>query len=235
MATATAPSSSIAPLPRLTSAQVRELDRLCGQRFGIPVDWLMEAAGWQVARHCRGRVAVLAGAGNNGGDALAAARHLHRWGRLHSVACLDAGRLTGAAGRQLDALRAVGVEPASELSLEGANLLLDGIFGTGLTRAPEGVAREWIEAVNRSGLRVVAIDLPSGLVADTGATPGVAVRADQTVTLGLPKTGMLAAACGEIWVADIGIPAAAFAEIGVALPDHLFAMHDRVQLVEDQA
>src|SRR5581483_7234039 len=95
-ATRTARSLSSGPapaLPSLTSAQAREVDRLAAERFAIPVEWLMEAAGWQVARHCRGRTAVLCGRGNNGGDGLAAARHLHRWGRLHSVACTDAGRL----------------------------------------------------------------------------------------------------------------------------------------------
>ena len=192
----------------------------------------MEAAGWQVARHCRGRVAVVAGTGNNGGDAMAAARHLHRWGRLHSVACLDAARLTGAPASELTALLEAGVRVDGEPRFEGANLVLDGIFGTGLKRAPEGRAADWIEAINRSGHRVVAVDLPSGIDADTGRAPGAAVTADLTVTLGLPKVGLEPATAGEIWVADIGIPAQAFAEIGVALPDHLFAMHDRVQLVE---
>ena len=76
--------SSSAP-PTLTSRQVAEIDLLVQERFGISVDWLMEAAGWQVARFCRGRTAVICGVGNNAGDGLAAARHLHRWGRLSAV------------------------------------------------------------------------------------------------------------------------------------------------------
>src|ERR1700692_5012365 len=98
-----APLSS-SPLPTLTSAQVKEVDALAQARFGISVDWLMEAAGWQVARFCRQRAAVVCGIGNNAGDGLAAARHLHRWGRLSSVSCVDAERLSGAAALERDAL-----------------------------------------------------------------------------------------------------------------------------------
>jgi len=194
----------------------------------------MEAAGWQVARHCRGRVAVLAGKGNNGGDGLAAARHLHRWGRLHSVACLDPAGLQGLPAEQARALAQAGVAIDSEPSLEGATVVVDAIFGTGLSRAPQGKAKEWIEGINASGLKVVAVDVPSGLDSDTGGTPGVAVSAAQTLTLGLPKRGLLSGRgpelAGEVWIADIGIPAKAFEELGIEVPTHLFSMHDRVQL-----
>src|ERR1700731_301897 len=95
------------PIPTLSSAQVAEVDRLAASRFALPVEWLMEAAGWQVARHCRGETAVLCGKGSNGGDGLAAARHLHRWGRLHSVAVVNRGALTGAAAKMATALEAV--------------------------------------------------------------------------------------------------------------------------------
>ena len=66
-------------VPTLTSAQVKQVDRMTAERFGIDLSWLMEAAGWQLARHCRARTYVLCGRGNNGGDGLAVARHLHRW------------------------------------------------------------------------------------------------------------------------------------------------------------
>jgi len=174
----------------------------------------MEAAGWACARHCDGMTAVLAGTGNNGGDALAAARHLHRWGRLHSVACLDRRKLTGPAAARAKALELVGVEIRSGLGFRGADTVLDGIFGVGLNRPVEGLAGEWITAINRSGLRVVAIDVPSGIDADTGRVLGVAVRADLTVTLGLPKAGLT----GEVVVADIGIPREAYQAVGVELP-----------------
>jgi hydroxyethylthiazole kinase-like uncharacterized protein yjeF len=224
----------VSSVPALTSAQVAEVDRLAATRFALPVEWLMEAAGWQVARHCRGRTAVLCGRGSNGGDGLAAARHLHRWGRLHSVAALDRGALQGAAGKMAVALEAVGVAIADHPNLEGSVVVLDAIFGTGLNRPPEGKAATWIEAVNVSGRRVVAVDLPSGLEADSGRALTPTVRADLTVTLGLPKAGLLAGdgprLAGEVWLADIGIPPQAYAMVGATMPAHLFSMHDRVQL-----
>jgi NAD(P)H-hydrate epimerase len=222
------------PIPTLTSAQVAEVDRLAADRFRLPVEWLMEAAGWQVARHCRGKTAVLCGKGSNGGDGLAAARHLHRWGRLHSVAALERSAFRGPAEKMAAALEAVGVEIGDEPRLEGSVLVLDAIFGTGLNRAPEGKAAAWIEAVNASHRRVVAVDLPSGLEADDGRALAPTVRADVTVTLGLPKAGLLVGAgpalAGEVWLVDIGIPREAYEMVGAAMPANLFSMHDRVQL-----
>src|ERR1700724_3564906 len=110
------------PIPALTSAQVAEVDRLAASRFALPVEWLMGAGGWQVARQCRGKTAVLCGKGSNGGDGLAAARHLHRWGRLHSVAVVDRGALRGAAAKMATALEAVGVEIGDQPRLDGSGL-----------------------------------------------------------------------------------------------------------------
>jgi hydroxyethylthiazole kinase-like uncharacterized protein yjeF len=226
----------LAALPTLASAQAREVDRLTAERFGIPVAWLMEAAGWQVARHCRGQTYVVCGKGNNGGDGLAAARHLHRWGRLAGVACTDVEGLRGAAADEARALAAVGVEvgPSPPRGLREATLVVDALLGTGLSRAPEGRVAEWIELVAAAGRRVVSVDVPSGLDADSGAAPGACVTAAVTVTLGLPKPGLLAgegpARAGEVWVADIGIPTEAYAATGIEVPAHLFSMHDRVQL-----
>jgi NAD(P)H-hydrate epimerase len=224
----------VTPIPTLTSAQVAEVDRLAADRFRLPVEWLMEAAGWQVARHCRGKTAALCGTGSNGGDGLAAARHLHRWGRLHSVAALDRGAFQGPAEKMAVALEAVGVEIGDQPQLDGSVLVLDAIFGTGLNRAPEEKAAAWIAAVKASRRRVVAVDLPSGLQADDGRALTPTVRADVTVTLGLPKAGLMAgdgpALAGEVWLVDIGIPREAYEMVGAAMPAHLFSIHDRVQL-----
>jgi NAD(P)H-hydrate epimerase len=209
------------------------VDRLTEERFAIPVGWLMEAAGWQLARHCRGRTVVVCGKGNNGGDGLAAARHLHRWGRLAGVACVDRAGLKGAAAQEAAALEAIGVSIAAEPSFEGAQIVLDALLGTGLNRAPQGAVASWIRAINASGLRVVAVDVPSGLDADSGKAHDPTVKAALTVTLGLPKPGLLTAGgpdhAGEVWVADIGVPFEAYRAVGVEVPAHLFAMHDRVQ------
>jgi NAD(P)H-hydrate epimerase len=220
--------------PTLTSRQVAEIDLLAQERFGISVEWLMEAAGWQVARFCPGRAAVACGVGNNAGDGLAAARHLHRWGRLASVSCVDAGRLRGPAARERDALAKLGMEVANELRLDGAQMVVDAIFGTGLSRRPEGTFAAWIQAINDSGLPVVAIDVPSGLDADTGVAYAPCVRATTTVTLGLAKPGLLKsdgpAVASDVWVADIGVPFEAYAALGVEVPRDLFASSDSIHL-----
>jgi ADP-dependent NAD(P)H-hydrate dehydratase / NAD(P)H-hydrate epimerase len=225
--------SSSAP-PTLTSRQVADVDRLTQERFGIPVDWLMEAAGWQVARFSRGRTAVVCGIGNNAGDGLAAARHLHRWGRLSSVSCVDAGRLRESAARERDALVKLGVDVSDELNMDGALFVVDALFGTGLSRPPEGKFAAWIQAINDSGAKVIAVDVPSGLDADTGVAYAPTVRAHTTVTLGLAKPGLLKengpGVAGEVWLADIGIPFEAYAAVGVEVPRHLFAESDRVRL-----
>jgi len=200
----------------------------------VPVEWLMEAAGWQLARHCPGRTAVLCGAGNNGGDGLAAARHLHRWGRLHAVACVDRSRLRDTAAAEAEALERMGVQIQEEPRLDGAQLVLDALLGTGLSRAPEGRFADWIRLVNGSGIPVVAVDVPSGLGADSGRAYDPCIRAHTTLTLGLPKPGLLEgdgpAHTGELWVADIGVPNQAFAAIGVEVPPDTFALDDRVMV-----
>ena len=229
---------SSSDLPLLSSRQVKEVDALTQERFGISVEWLMEAAGWQVARFCSQPAAVVCGVGNNAGDGLAAARHLHRWGKLAAVCCLDAGRLKGAAARELVALTKLGVEVSNELRLNGVPLVVDAIFGTGISRAPEGRFSDWIEAINGSGARVIAVDVPSGLDSDTGVAYAPTVRADLTVTLGLPKPGLTRAdgprLCGEVWVADIGVPFEAYAEMGLQVRRDLFAESDRVHLGSSQ-
>ena len=194
----------------------------------------MEAAGWQVARSCPGATTVVCGVGNNAGDGLAAARHLHRWGKLRRVSCVDLARLQGAAARELVALRRTGVEVSSDLRLDGAEAVVDAIFGTGLSRRPEGRFAEWIEVINASKLRVISVDVPSGLDADSGVAYAPCVQAHTTITLGLPKPGLLTGdglqLAGEVWVADIGVPFQAYAMVGAQVPPDLFSTADRVKL-----
>jgi hydroxyethylthiazole kinase-like uncharacterized protein yjeF len=216
-------------LPTLSSAQVKQVDAVAAERFGIAVEWLMEAAGWQIARFVRQRAAVVCGVGNNAGDGLAAARHLDRWGRLASVSCVDQSRLKGPALRELEALRKIGVEVGDELDIDDADVIVDAIFGTGLTRAPEGKFAEWIEAINRSGKSVIAVDVPSGLDAETGVAYSPAVKAIATITLGLPKPG-LEKVGGRVVVADIGVPLDAYAAVGINVPSDLFAHGELIPL-----
>jgi NAD(P)H-hydrate epimerase len=122
----------------------------------------------------------------------------------------------------------------NELKLEDAHLVVDAIFGTGLSRKPEGTFAAWIEAINGCGLPVIAIDVPSGLDADTGVAYAPCVRANTTVTLGLAKSGLLIGdgpvLAGDVWVADIGVPFEAYSAVGVEVPRALFAESDMVRL-----
>lgn len=219
----------------VTAARMRELDRRTIEECGVPGAVLMERAGRAVAdevvelvtargRPPGGRVAVVAGKGNNGGDAFVAARLLGEWG-WPAVVFL-AGRfdeVQGDALAHLLRMMASGApvcERAGESDWAGAPddgpwmAVVDGVLGTGVRGAAEGVPAAAIAWINRAGFRapVVAIDIPSGLNADTGVAAGVVVRADRTVTMGLPKAGCLEPAAlewvGSLSVADIGIPAA---------------------------
>ena len=103
-----------------------------------------------------------------------------------------------------------------------------------MSRAPEGKFAAWIEAINDSRSRVIAVDLPSGLDADSGVAYAPTVRANTTVTLGLAKPGLLEGdgprVAGEIWVADIGVPFEAYTAIGIEVPHNLFGENDSVRL-----
>jgi NAD(P)H-hydrate epimerase len=207
-------------MPELTRAQAREMDRIAMEELHIPGIVLMENAARGIAQVALqrlerrpGPVAVVCGPGNNGGDGLAAARHLanaEKDVRIHLVVAAEAYREGSDPAIHLAVARAMGLALRDDLELDGAALILDGIFGTGLrreVRPPFGAA---IEAINAAGGAVLAIDLPSGLDADTGAILGAAVRADVTATMGAKKVGFALGEgpglVGEVEVIDLGIP-----------------------------
>jgi NAD(P)H-hydrate epimerase len=175
----------------------------------------MEAAGAAVAhalaqRWTRGAVTVLCGPGNNGGDGFVAARHLRQEGWPVRVAVLgNMASLRGDAALQARAW-AGAVEAVEPGVLDGASVVVDALFGAGLSRALKGAALDMAQALNRSGLPVCAVDVPSGLDGATGQPLGVAVRADLTVSFFRKKPGHLLlpgrTLCGELICAPIGIP-----------------------------
>ena len=204
-------------IPVLTAGDVRRQDAESEAR-GIPTSFLMGNAGFAVAVAVRAmlggtygrRVVVVCGKGNNAGDGLVAGRRLAAWGAKVSAVMLLGPELKGAAGEALAAFpgRVLGAEALAR-ELGRADLAIDAIFGVGLSRAPEGAAAPAIERL-RSG-RVLAVDVPSGVDADTGRLVGeLAVRAERTVTLGGLKPGLLfepgRSAAGKVEVADIGVP-----------------------------
>lgn len=206
------------------SAEMREIDRTAIEDFGIPSATLMDRAGRAVADAAvslagpNGRFVVVCGGGNNGGDGYVAARLLRAAGRdARVIALVPAERLSpDARSVRAQADRAgVPVDEGVLAPLEAGigDVVVDAIFGTGLARPPDGTFAEAIartDAARVAGARVVAVDVPSGLSADTGRPLGPCVRADRTVTFGFLKRGLVlhpgASFAGEVTVSDIGIP-----------------------------
>ncbi|HEY5306248.1 MAG TPA: NAD(P)H-hydrate dehydratase [Pseudolabrys sp.] len=198
----------------LTTVEMGEVDRLA-IASGISGIELMKNAGRAVAdavtalsgRH----VMIVAGFGNNGGDGFVAARLLAERGYSVRVSFVgDKSRLKGDAALAADRWSGP-VEKATPVSLTKCDIIIDALFGAGLDRAVEGLPAAMIEAMNTSGVPVVAVDLPSGVNGTTGAVMGMAVNAARTVTFFRRKVGHLLLPgrlhCGTIQVADIGIPA----------------------------
>jgi ADP-dependent NAD(P)H-hydrate dehydratase / NAD(P)H-hydrate epimerase len=205
------------------------LERQAHEKYGIEIAALMERAGARTAEVARlllrergGRgVIVLAGKGNNGGDGLVAARYLSGESNLRVLLVAPAEEIRGEPAAHLQSLRdrhvriqdagALGAEDLDRILLE-ADLLVDAIFGTGFRGPADGVPARVIEAANRSGRPILAVDVPSGVDAGTGRADPPCIRAVATVTMGLPKVGLVqypaAANAGRLFVADIGFPAA---------------------------
>ncbi len=208
----------------LSVAEMGRADRLAIEG-GTPGTELMAAAGAAVAeavqrRFARAPVAVLCGPGNNGGDGFVAARLLRDAGWPIRLALLGERRSLKGDAAIHAATWAGPVEPLSAASIDGAGLVIDALFGAGLTRPLEGAALEAVRAINRSGVPCVAVDVPSGVFGDTGQALGGADGAPHcllTVTFFRKKPGHLLLPgrllCGEVVVADIGIPPSVLATI----------------------
>ena len=208
-----------------TVSGMRAMDRAAIEQFAIPELLLMENAGLSafsvLAQECgvRGKFfLVLCGLGNNGGDGFVVARKIHSEGGLVKVFILGGmDGCTGSARTNLDILRKLPVEVEELTSaatlrhdIAHCDAVVDAIFGTGLTREVQGLHREVIEAVNAGHRTVLSLDIPSGVNGDTGRVMGCAVRADHTVTFGLPKAGNLLMPGfhlgGKLTVAHISFP-----------------------------
>jgi len=217
----------------LNSAQMREADRLTIEEIGIPSLVLMENAGRQVVaaiesvhgEQLEGRVAVLCGRGNNGGDGFVVARTLIQRGVDVAVFLFGlVSEVRGDARTNLEILGRLGItvveisdSQAWELHFSEVSdcaLIVDAIFGTGLNAPLSGLMETVVADVNTCGIPVVSIDLPSGLSADTHEPIGDSIEAGLTVTLGAPKLCLVLppaeTRAGDIVIADIGIPSEVF-------------------------
>jgi NAD(P)H-hydrate epimerase len=212
-------------VPAVTELQMREVDRIAVEEFGLGILQMMENAGRNLALNAiemlggrTGEVTVLAGAGGNGGGGLCCARHLHNRGfKVWLVLDRDPLALRGAALDQFRILRSAGLGPAdlgqAEDLICDSLLVVDALIGYSLQGAPQGRATELIALCNAHAKRVLSLDVPSGLDATTGSTPGAVVRPHRTLTLALPKTGLDAIA-GDLYLADIGIPPEVYHQLG---------------------
>lgn len=226
-------------IPIVTAEQMRELDHRTITEAQVPSLVLMERAGTGVVTHLEARygpvagkrVVILCGKGNNGGDGFVIARLLRRKKvHVHVLLLTPATELSRDAKAMYQRFQRM-AGPSSttrppdanalQQRLASADILIDAILGTGLSTPVTGLYREAIEALNAAGRPTVAVDLPSGLHADTGSVLGAAVRADLTVTFGLPKAGLYCGAgidcAGLVRLVDIGIPPSFVEAVGSRL------------------
>jgi len=215
-------------VPALTTTQMIEVDRLMIEAYGISLEQMMENAGRNLAelgRQLLGglvanhRITVICGAGNNGGGGMVATRHLHNWGaQVHVVLVSTPDKLKDVPAHQWSILKAMQLDRAS-FDLESSDHIVDALLGYGAQGDPRPPIKTWIERANASGIPILSLDSPSGLDTTTGDAGLPCVRAEATMTLALPKTGLLAPQArefvGKLYLADIGVPLELYQRIGI--------------------
>jgi NAD(P)H-hydrate epimerase len=238
-----------------TAQEIRNIDSRAIREFGIPGPVLMENAATAVMAEMERffdglaglKIGILCGKGNNGGDGLALARRLRVRGVPVRVALLAPfAALQGEAKLNLAILRKTDVEITQKASardsadvIAWSDILVDALLGVGLSSPLRGVIAQVVTMMNRSGRPIVSIDIPTGVNADTGEVMGAAVEADLTVTMALPKRGLVlypgASCAGTVRIADIGIPSEVIEkeEIGVSQLDRGSAWGHRSRRARD--
>ena len=218
-------------IPFISTQQMIDVDRLMIEEYGIQLIQMMENAGRNLAelsrrilgRNVRAkRIAVLYGTGNNGGGGMVAARHLHNWGADVVVNVLSPQKqLKDVPAHQFQILKEMGISENETIDLHSVDLIIDALIGYGLTGDPRGMIADWIRRVNEAGRPVLALDTPSGLNTTTGAPGNPCIRATATMTLALPKTGLItpeaSAFIGDLYLADISVPPELYARLGIEL------------------
>jgi NAD(P)H-hydrate epimerase len=215
-------------VPAITAEQMREVDRIATAETGPSLLQMMENAGRSLASlalellgpHWRtSRVVVLAGSGGNGGGGICAGRHLLNRG-VEVTACLANPRELSDVTRFQRRIFEVAAGKEVRLADLGdtqADLIIDALIGYGLKAAPRGTTTELIAWADARDIPILALDLPSGIDAATGQTPGAFIRPKWTLTLALPKLGLSPQNSGEIFLADLGIPPAVLRQVA---PDY---------------
>lgn len=211
-------------IPAVTTEQMVEVDRVAIEDTGPNLLQMMENAGRNLAEQAmdslgkswrRANIIVLAGSGGNGGGGICGARHLANRGARVGLCLASPDHLGTAARWQRHIYQAT---PGREIDLhaltasdEPVDLILDALIGYSLRGAPRGNALRLIQWANAAAAEILALDIPSGVNATSGDTPGENIKARWTLTLALPKTGLLPEHTGDLILADIGIPPGTFA------------------------
>ena len=217
-------------VPALTADEMRQIDRVMIEDLGIELIQMMENTGLHLAELARSRfsrlrdvsVTVLAGGGNNGGGGLVCARHLANWGAPVSVV-LDRppNAIAGVPAHQMRILRRMGV-PFLEEPPASAGFIVDALIGYGLSDDPKGLSAELIDRANGTDAPTFSLDAPSGLDTTTGRPADPCIQATATLTLALPKRGLLTAEArpvvGRLFLADISVPAVVYTWMGLGRP-----------------
>ncbi len=226
-------------LPALSTDQMREVDRLMVQVYHIELLQMMENAGRNLALLAKELldgdildrpVVVLAGRGNNGGGGMVAARHLLNWGAWVQVLLTHrAEEFQGVPAHQLRILQAMDLPLAwaeEGWEVPPSDLIIDAIIGYGLQGPPRGAAANLIRLANSSVAPILSLDTPSGLDTATGIPQEPCIQATATMTLALPKAGLLTPegqqVTGQLYLADISVPPPLYEQLGLDVPP-LFA------------
>ena len=236
-------------LPWISTDQMREVDRLMMEEYGVLLIQMAENAGRNLAHLARqrflkgdprgSRILVLAGPGGNGAGGLVCARRLHNWGATALVwLSRPASQLADFTRHQLDILKHMGVstrESPVETVLPKADLIIDALIGYSLKGAPGGIAAQLILASQEHAAPILSLDVPTGVDAATGTAYEPGIRADATLTLALPKEGLRAAESrdrvGELYLGDISVPPELYARPSLGLEvGAVFAQNEIVQL-----
>lgn len=233
-------------IPSITLDQMKQIDDIAVNRFGVEMQMLMENAGRTTAMFARKmlgslkgkEIVVLVGKGNNGGDALVAARFLHNWNA--KVSCIIADHpdnqkdLTKWHVQVLKSMYVNVVYQTEQITfqqlMKTSSLIIDGLIGYNLQGEPKGIYKTLIELANNSGKRILSIDTPSGFDLILGQPKTPCVKANYTLCLALPKSSLIGKKeAGEIWVGDIGIPHEVYEFLDMKIPK-IFEEKDLIKL-----
>ncbi len=225
----------------ITTGQMREVDRIAVEETGPNLFQMMENAGRNLALQAievlgdgwRGaNIVVLAGLGGNAGGGICAARHLANRQAKVQLALSNPDGLGEVPAFQRKIFHSTSgqVVEASGLSSLRPDLILDAVIGYSLKGAPRGAALDFIQWANSTGAPILSLDVPSGVDSTTGASEGEFMRAMWTMTLALPKTGLIPTKTGELYLADIGIPERVYSNMALDYT-HPFENDYRVRLL----